>query len=441
MNLPCKVLLIAEAANPQWVSVPLEGWSHSQAIRRIADAHVVTQVRNRAAFLEAGMVEGRDFTSIDSERVAAPLHWLATKIRGGAGRGWTTVTALESLSYYYFEWLVWRRFGEAIRRREYDIVHRLTPLSPTAASLLAKRCAKAGVPFVLGPINGGLPWPKEFQSARRREFEWLANLRGMHRLLPGYRATRKHAAAIIAGSLTTLEQVPARYRGKCVYIPENAIDPARFPDVQRGQPRRPLRVAFVGRLVPYKNPDVVIEALAPLAARGDVHVDIIGDGPMRPDLQRLIDGHRLASSVHLAGWVDHQQVQARLAQADVFAFPSIREFGGAAVLEAMAMGAVPVVVNYGGPGELVSPASGYRIELGNRQHLIDQLRRVVRELVNAPDALVPMRDAAMSRARGQYTWDAKASQVMQVYEWVLRQRDVKPDFSPSLLSRRAALPV
>ena len=81
---------------------------------------------SRDAVLRAGLVEGRDFTAIDSERFAAPLYRLGNRIRGGPGVGWTTIAAVNTLSYYYFEWLVWKRFGEAIRRREFDLVHRIT---------------------------------------------------------------------------------------------------------------------------------------------------------------------------------------------------------------------------------------------------------------------------------------------------------------------------
>jgi glycosyltransferase involved in cell wall biosynthesis len=428
MNARPRVLLIAEAANPEWASVPLEGWSHARALSGIVEAHPVTHARNRAAFLRAGLVEDRDFTAIDSDAVAAPVYRLAGLLRGGAGRGWTTVSALSSLSYYYFEHLVWLRFGDRLRAGQFDLVHRLTPLNPVTPSLMATWCRRIGVPFVLGPLNGGVPWPRGFDAARRREREWLSYVRDAYRLLPGYRSTLRDASALITGSRDTWLQVPPSSRSRCVYIPENAVDPDRFPE----SPPRPLsarlRVIFLGRLVPYKGPDMLIEAAAPLIRGGRLELTIVGEGPERGNLERLIRGCGAEAGVRFTGWVDQIGVHRHLAQADVMAFPSIREFGGAVALEAMISGAVPIVMNYGGTGELVTASTGYLLEMGNRSAIVDQLRGVLERVAADPAQLVPRRDAGVRRVRTRFTWSSKAAQVREVYQWVLGHRADKPDF-------------
>src|SRR5688572_12295665 len=169
-----RVLLVAEAANPEFVSVPLVGWSQAAALCERVRGHLVTQVRNRDAIARAGWVEGRDFTALDTEHVARPLYLLGQGLTGGKGRSWTTLTALQAFAYYAFERALWKRFGAAIAAHEYDVVHRITPLSPTIPSLLAARCKHVGVPFVLGPLNGGVPWPRGFDHVRRKEHEWLS---------------------------------------------------------------------------------------------------------------------------------------------------------------------------------------------------------------------------------------------------------------------------
>nr|WP_223162946.1 glycosyltransferase family 4 protein [Roseivivax sediminis] len=409
-----RVLVIAEAANPEWVSVPLVGWSLARALGEVAEVHLVTQIRNRDAILRAGLDEGRDFTAIDSEAFAKPAWALAEKLRMGEGKGWTMVQAINALSYPYFERLVWRRFGPEIARGEWDIVHRVTPLSPTIASPIAGRVARAGVPFVLGPLNGGVPWPRGFDAERRREKEWLSYLRGAYRMMPGRGGTLRHAAAILAGSRHTASEIPAAHRTRTVWLPENGIDPARFSAPRAAPEGGPLVASFVGRLVPYKGPDMLIEAARDLLEAGRMRLEIVGDGPMMPALRAEAEG--LPVTFH--GWRPHGEVQDVLARSHVFAFPSIREFGGGVVLEAMALGVPPLIVDYAGPGELVGPKTGLKVPCGTRPEIVAAFRAELTRLAEDRSGLYALGEAARARVAAEFTWSAKARQVARVYDWV-----------------------
>jgi glycosyltransferase involved in cell wall biosynthesis len=246
--------------------------------------------------------------------------------------------------------------------------------------------------------------------------------------VPAYRSTRRDASATLIASRDTFRQMPRAFRDRCFYLPENAIDPARFTLRRTHKANRPIHVVFLGRLVPYKGPDMLIEAVAPLAQRGDVVLDVIGDGPLMPELKAMLSRLGSPARINLRGWVDHTQVQQWLAKADVFAFPSVREFGGAVALEAMAVGTVPVVLDYGGPAELVTEKTGFLIPMGSRGQIVERFREVLARLAERPEEIERRSEAAYRRAHEQFTWAVKARRTVEVYRWVVDPSRPKPSF-------------
>ena len=276
-----------------------------------------------------------------------------------------------------------------------------------------------------------MPWPKEFDAERRQEKEWLSYVRGAYKALPGRRRALRHAAAIIAGSRHTASEIPPRMAEKTVYIPENAIDPARF--AKRADPGGPgpLCGAFVGRMVPYKGPDMLLDAAAPLMRAGRMRLDMVGDGPMLPGLKAQAEVLGVVGSVTFHGWMAHEAVQDVLAGAHLLTFPSIREFGGGVVLEAMALGLPPLIVDYAGPAELVTEATGWKVPLGDRAAIVAGFAAALERLERDRPALDRAGQAGLQRVNAHFTWARKADQISEIYDWVLNQNMTRPEPIPT----------
>jgi glycosyltransferase involved in cell wall biosynthesis len=213
--------------------------------------------------------------------------------------------------------------------------------------------------------------------------------------------------------------LPKWAQAKAVYLPENAIDPMRFSRLAAHAEGGPLRAAFVGRLVPYKGPDMLIEAAAPMLRDGRLVLDIVGDGPMMGDLRAQATGLGVADRVRFHGWLAHEVVQDVLASCHLFAFPSVREFGGGVVLEAMALGVPPLIVDYAGPGELVAEGRGMKVPLGARTSIVAGFAGAFERAAQDRAGLAAMGWAGRDWVRTQATWEAKARQVRAVYDAVL----------------------
>ncbi len=336
-----------------------------------------------------------------------------------------------------FEWQAWRQLRRRIFGGEFDVVLRLVPMTPSLPSPFAFFLRKGPIPFVIGPLNGGLPWPPGFTQLDRQR-EWIAGLRNAYRFLPFARSTYRHATAIIAASSQTYSEFAA-YRDKLFFVPEPGIGLSLcFGSSRSSEPGTRLELIFVGGLVPRKACDLALRAAAPLL-RGDMaRFTVVGDGPERNRLEQLAQSLGIEKGVSFCGWIRHAEVLSRMRCADVFVFPTLRDNGAGVVFEALATGAVPVVVDFGGPGDIVHKEVGYKVPLTNESEIVSQIEKILTDLAGNRELLNRLRQQGMSYARECLTWDTKAQRTTQVLNWVVR-RGPKPNLpAPKMLHRERA---
>lgn len=193
------------------------------------------------------------------------------------------------------------------------------------------------------------------------------------------------------------------------------IDPAMFaapqPMPAGPEPGQPLRLVSVGRFVEQKGQMVLIEAMARCAA--PVHLTLVGDGPLAPDLRAAIARHGLDARVTLSGWLDEAGVRQALADAHVMVLPSFAEGLPVALMEAMASGR-PSIATYiaGIPELMLDGETGWLIPAGS----VEDLTRAIDAAAAMPSArLAAMGEAARLRALQRHDIEPQAARLAQLF--------------------------
>ncbi|HOL42094.1 glycosyltransferase family 4 protein [Methanospirillum sp.] len=166
----------------------------------------------------------------------------------------------------------------------------------------------------------------------------------------GGRVTEKIALLLSGSSIAVSHHTAERmkiegYRDNPVIIP-NGIT---LENIRKIEPdKKTTDVIFIGRFIPEKHPELVVEAVRILGEEiPDLTCTMIGDGPMMTRIVKMIHDFGLSENIHLYGFVsDYQDVIRRMKSARVFVLPSEREGFGIVCIEAMACGLPIITTNY-----------------------------------------------------------------------------------------------
>jgi glycosyltransferase involved in cell wall biosynthesis len=247
---------------------------------------------------------------------------------------------------YYLLWqgAALREARRLSREQPFDLAWHLT----LANGWIGSAACLLGVPFVYGPIGGGVepPWRLARALGARGTFYELiraaARMSGRY-LNPLARASWQRASLILVQNEETRRWLPRRHRAKAEVFPNVILE--RLPNETRHTTRRVM--LFAGRLLPLKGVALAILALEGLP---EWRLIVCGHGPDSVRLRRLTKDRGLGDRVDFRGWVVRGEVLRMMREeASVFVFPSLHDEAGWVVVEAMASGLPVVCLDVGGP--------------------------------------------------------------------------------------------
>ncbi|WP_289281988.1 MULTISPECIES: glycosyltransferase family 4 protein [unclassified Methylophaga] len=289
-----------------------------------------------------------------------------------------------------------------------DIVHEPAPVSATQPSAMYN----VGCPVVIGPLNGGMTFPKSFQDMSGLLEKVIYKLakyadNTLNRLIPG----KVKANLILVANERTKKALPACIKGPVEILVENGSfgiqsNPRHYAK------RKLTKVLYVGRLVDWKCIDIAIEAVSKLK---NTELTIVGDGQERNNLERLCREKNI-ENVSFTGLVPHNKINEFYDEADIFVLPSIRECGGAVVLEAMSRGLPVIATDWGGPADYLTPESGFLIAPKSKEWMVEQFSNTILRLADSPELREKIGMNAVERIRKHFLWDDKIQTILSHYK-------------------------
>lgn len=236
-----------------------------------------------------------------------------------------------------------------------------------------------------------------------------------HRVLVNSEAIRERiieqgsarAEKIVVVRNGVLESPPARHSSRLQEINENlSTHPGRV---------RPPVIGMIARMQPVKGHQFLADAAAlVLRHRPDAHFVLVGDGPLRPEIENQIARLGIVDRVHLLG--DRTDAARLIAEFDLLVLASLHEGLPNAVMEAMAAGVPVVATAVGGTKELITDGeTGYLVQPADKEALADRILFALGDDVNRANITA----AARGRIAASYGMQRMVESIEQLYDELL----------------------
>ena len=235
-------------------------------------------------------------------------------------------------------------------------------------------------------------------------------------MIPG----KLFASVLMVANRRTKDALPFFKLGKVVELVENGVFLSNIrSDILVARSNGLIEVLYVGRLIDLKAIDIVIEAVSKCSNQ-DVRLTIAGDGSERTRLEKYAESVA-PGKVRFLGAIPHSKIFVYYDNADIFVLPSVRECGGAVVLEAMARGLPVIATNWGGPADYVTRDTGILIDPHSREYMVAEFTRNIDRLASDSELRLKYGQAALEHISNNYTWEKKINYIIKMYQSILKR--------------------
>jgi glycosyltransferase involved in cell wall biosynthesis len=409
-----RVVIVAEHASTREGGEAVLPVHYFRLLRsRGIEAWLVVHARSQRELMEVLPDEVNRMHFVPDRTAQRWLHRIARLLPGRV-----TAAPVDWMVHVITGFMQRRLVRKLVETHGIDVVHEPAPVSPKRPSFMFG----LGAPVVIGPMNGGMTFPPAFSEFQGPLEPWLMNLgrsaaQALNVAIPG----KRRAAILLVANERTRCALPKYASERVIDVMDNGVDLSLFRSGKTGRtaPNQRVKFVFLGRLVDLKRVDLLLEATSRASQQCDLELHIIGDGPMRQSLEAQTQALALMSRVVFHGQVAQARCPTLLAECDVLVLPSLRECGGAVVLEAMAMGLPVVAANWGGPADYLDERTGILVDPAGHEPFVEGLTEAMVRLAASEPLRKTMGKAGRQKVV-EFDWERKIDRILEIYAEAIR---------------------
>lgn len=319
--------------------------------------------------------------------------------------------------YIYWQYKAYKAAKELQKIRKADLVHHATYGSLQLGSFMWK----LRKPMLFGPVGGGQQAPRSLKKYFMNSWKQEVIREMISTLLLKLSASKliKHADQLLVSNYETRDLAKKMGAKQVDIFTDTLLPDDFFPDkLPERKEDAPLRLLWVGRLLPRKGLFLVLEALSRVPSSLSIHLTIVGDGPVGPHVPGWINQLHLDDRVTWLGRLPFDQVQEAYAAHDAFIFCSLRDSLGSQLIEAMAYGLPLITLDHHGAKAFIPPEAGIKVAVSEPEITLQALKEAIVYLAEHPEEKKKMGEHAFEYAR-QFAWSRRIEDIQQYYQKIL----------------------
>lgn len=415
-----RVLLIAYECSPYRGSERAVGWGRLLQAARCAEVHTLTSEANYRDLLRAraeGLIPANVFIyTPEPDKKLARLQ----KKPG-------------MFDYNYAAYRHWHRLALRLARQLHARLG-FTLAHQTSVCTFREPgdSWKLDIPFVWGPTGGTQNFPVRMlpllscKDACKESARLVANMLVLH-TNRRVRAAAKKSTVVFAANRNNEHDLRSVLKCSVERLLETGLTGVQEPDRTRylhrveewrqGREAPVLKLLWSGQLHARKALPVLLHALERLPKHILFELEVLGSGPMQDAWMQQAQALGLGRRVHFLGQLSFKDAVARMREADVFCFTSLRDTSGNVVLEALAAGVPVLCFHHQGAADMVDDRSGIRLPVTTPGRAAAAWADAIAQLAAEPARLLELSYGATEQAR-TFLWDANGDRVNRVYSQI-----------------------